>query len=128
MKSLRLLAPILLLAGTSLARADEVTIQASGLLCNTMAQLQSIVDASKTNPEAANVIYRELVATPDEKGEPTCAFVDLDGVSATDAKTLGVLKTEDGEFDAVGLHVKGKNNSEGWLMVVKPAEKRGFVI
>lgn len=128
MNSLRLLVPILLLAGTSLARADAVTIQASGVLCNTMEQLQSIVEASKTNPEAANVIYQQLVSTPDAKGEPTCAFVELDGVAASDAKELGILRTERGEFDAVGLHVHGRDNSDGWLMVVKPKDKDGITV
>jgi hypothetical protein len=61
------------------------------ILCDTRAQVESIVDAFEHGTEAGTARFAELFQTMNNRQEPTCAIAALRTVVAVDSTDLGQL-------------------------------------
>ncbi len=90
------------------------------ILCDTRAQLQSIVDAFGEGAEAGAARFDELFSLPNHRHEPTCAITSVLGV-ALETTELGLLSFGDSELYGWMIHVRNDAGSGFYLYLESPA-------
>jgi hypothetical protein len=90
-------------------------ISQPSILCDTSAQVQSIVNAFERGPDQGAAKFTELFKTMNDRREPTCAVTVVP--SALTAESIDLGKLEIGGADLYGWIVHIRNNAgEGFYL------------
>jgi hypothetical protein len=92
------------------------------ILCDTSAQLQSIVDAFERSVEAGTARFAELFRIKNQRREPTCAVVASPIVMNVGSSELGRLSFAGAELYGWILHVKNDGGEGYYLYLETPGE------
>lgn len=92
------------------------------VVCDTEDQVTAIVDAAKAKPDGgARAKFAALNATPDAKGEATCAFQPVIGVPIGESTDLGKFQLEtDKWFHGWAVHIASPG-ADGWVLYLEPS-------
>lgn len=117
----------LLLAGTAALLAWPAGAQpppegwvgefSPSILCDTRAQLQSIVNAFGDGPEAGHERFAELFQRMNPQREPTCALVTIHATVA-ESTNLGAIDLGKGEVNAWSVRV-ANDTGEGFYLYLE---------
>ncbi len=91
------------------------------IVCDTQAQIVSIVDAAKAKPNGgAQAKYDELKIIKDAKGEPACAIGRLGPVAVGESVDLGKVEFIAGKWaHGWAVHI-GTAQGEWWILYLDP--------
>jgi hypothetical protein len=92
------------------------------ILCDTRAQVESIVDAFEQGTEAGTARFAELFQTMNNRQEPTCAIAALRTVVAVDSTDLGQLSIAGAELFGWIVHIQNGAGEGFYLYLESPAE------
>src|SRR4051812_19195393 len=92
------------------------------ILCDTSAQVQSIVDAFSRGPDAGMARFIELFRLMNANHEPTCAIVTVSVAETGESQKLGHVKIGGGDFYGWILHVENRVGDGYYLYLESPAE------
>ena len=93
-------------------------ISQPSIVCDTSAQVKSIVDAFERGPDQGAARFGELFATMNEKREPTCAVTRVPAAMTAESIDLG--KIEIAGDDVYGWIVHIHNNvGEGFYLYLE---------
>jgi hypothetical protein len=92
------------------------------LVCDTQAQIASVVDAAKAQPDGgAKAKYDEFKSTMDAKGEPTCIIEHVIGAPVSESTDMGTFQfMPDHWFHGWAVHI-GDESANGWMLYLEPA-------
>ncbi len=125
MKVAQLFAAIALLASPVSAQPPPAgsigAFVAPSILCDTRAQLRSIVEAFEENAEAGAARFVELFTQLNHRREPSCAVTAV--VATTlESSQLGILSLGGAELYGWIIHVQNGAGSGFFLYLEEPAE------
>ena len=90
-------------------------ISRPSILCDTSAQVESIVEAFERSPDQGAAKFSELFTTLNDRREPTCAVTVVPAAFTAESIDLGKLKI--GGEDVYGWIVHIRNNAgEGFYL------------
>ena len=92
------------------------------ILCDTSAQVQSIVDAFEAGTDAGKARLVQLFKLMNSKHEPTCAVVAVKVAKAGGSKTLGHVKIAGTDFYGWIVHVENRVGEGYYLYLESPYE------
>jgi len=93
-------------------------ISQPSILCDTSAQVQSIVDAFELSPHQGAARFVQLFYTINERGEPTCAVTQVP--AAVTAESIDLGKLDVGGYDVYGWIVRIRNEAgEGFYLYLE---------
>jgi hypothetical protein len=92
------------------------------ILCDTSAQVQSIVEAFAHGTDAGAARFFEFFRLMNAKHEPTCAIVTVSVAETGESQTLGHLRIGGGDFYGWILHVENRVGDGYYLYLESPAE------
>lgn len=92
------------------------------ILCDTSAQIQSIVDAFKLSPDQGKARYAELFATLNNYNEPTCAVTIVPIAEATGSIDLGKLQIDGTDVYGWIVHIRNSGGDGFYLHLETPAQ------
>jgi hypothetical protein len=91
------------------------------ILCDTSAQLRSIVTAFEHDAEVGRARFVQLFQQLNDKREPTCAVTAVQGV-ALDSTELGRVNFGENELYGWMIHVENDAGAGYFLYLETPAE------
>jgi hypothetical protein len=92
------------------------------ILCDTSAQVQSIVDAFKLSPDQGKARFAELFETLNEYNEPTCAVTIVPIAEATGSIDLGKLNIDGTDVYGWIVHIRNGAGDGFYLHLETPAQ------
>jgi len=92
------------------------------ILCDTSAQVQSIVDAFKLGADRGTERFAELFSTLNEYQEPTCAVTIVPIAEATGSTDLGKLTIGGTEVYGWIVHIRNGAGDGFYLHLETPAQ------
>ena len=92
------------------------------ILCDTSAQVQSIVDAFKLGSDQGKARYAELFATLNEYNEPACAVTIVPIAEATESIDLGKLSIDGTDVYGWIVHIRNDAGDGFYLHLETPAQ------
>jgi hypothetical protein len=125
MKRSMLLVGAMLFAAPAVAQPPPLgwvgALSQPSILCDTSDQVQSIVDAFAIGPERGRARFAALVATINDKNEPTCALTAVPLAESAGSTQLGVVRI--GDVDLYGWIVRVRNGgAEGFYLHLETPE------
>lgn len=99
--------------------------QEMAILCDTKAQIRSIVKAAQDNPGGTGMVeaYKALKALKDDAGEPTCTIMPVQGVEVTSVDDVGVFTNPDGgKYHGWLVGITGRAGQTGAFLHAESAD------
>jgi hypothetical protein len=126
MRTVALGAALSLLALPAAAQPPPIgsvaSIAAPSIVCDTSAQLQSIVEAFEQSLKAGEAKYLALFGQKNARSEPTCAIVPINIALTVESKSLGRLALADGDVYAWIVHIANDAGEAYYLYLEPPAK------
>ena len=92
------------------------------ILCDTSAQVQSIVDAFEQDSGRGVERFAELFSTMNHRREPTCAVTVVPIAEAAESTDLGKLEIGGAELFGWIVHIRNEAGDGFYLYLETPAE------
>src|SRR5690348_9994261 len=112
-------AAVLIMAGAASAQPPPQgwvgALATPSILCDTSAQVRSIVDAFGTGADAGKDRFAQLFKVMNTKHEPTCAVVSIQLAQTADSSSLGHVTINGSDLFAWIVHVKNQTGDGYYL-------------
>jgi len=92
------------------------------ILCDTSAQVRSIVDAFETGTDAGKDRLVQLFQQMNNRHEPTCAVVAIQLAMTAESTDLGRVKIAGNDLFGWIIHVKNQSGDGYYLYLESPTE------
>lgn len=126
MKVPALAAATLLLAASASAQPPPQgwvgALSKPSILCDTSAQVQSIVDAFEAGTDAGRARFAQLSGQMNSRQEPTCAVVAAQIAQTGEAKDLGHVKIAGTDLYGWIIHIENDVGEGYYLYLESPLE------
>jgi hypothetical protein len=92
------------------------------IVCDTQAQLRSIVAAFELGAEAGEAKFVELFTLKNTRSEPTCAIMSIGAAMTVESTSLGMLDLAGGQVYGWIVHIANEVGDGYYLHLESPAE------